>query len=147
MSPVIPDVVGQGRVTAGSQFPGDHRWTKVGCPALARLLLRSADQVSQRLFRAFPQLTAEKQPDQATPPLGREVEVSIESDECAALGGLGEGQMFVVFDAKRKADHKIDPAALWVHVADRNVNWPAAPERRRCQVDGLARPNRAGWVG
>jgi hypothetical protein len=75
------------------------------------------------------------------------VEVSIESDECAALGGLGEGQMFVVVDAKRKADHKIDPAALRVHVADRNVNWPAAPERRRCQVDGLARLHRAHRVG
>ncbi len=118
-----------------------------GRPMLARLLLRGADQVSQGLFRTFPQLIAEKQPDQPTPPPGREVEVSIESDECAALGGLGEGQMFVVVDAKRKADHKIDPAVLRVHVADRNVNWPAAPERRRCQVDGLARFDRAHWVG
>lgn len=39
--------------------------------------------------------------------------------------------MFVVFDTKRKADHKIDPAALRVHDADRDVNGPAAPERRR----------------
>jgi hypothetical protein len=54
--------------------------------------------------------------------------------------------MFVVVDAKRKADHKIDPAALRVHVADRNVNWPTAPERRRYQVDGLARPDGARWV-
>jgi len=114
---------------------------------LARRLLRGADQSSQRLFRAFPQLTAEKQPDQATPPPGREVEVSIESDECAALGGLGEGQMFVVFDAKRKADHKIDPAALRVHAANLNVNWQAASEQWRCEVDGLARPARAHWVG
>ena len=109
-----------------------------GCPALARVLLRGADQVSQRLFRALPELTAEKQHDQPAPPPGREVEVSIESDECAALGGLGEGRMFVVFDAKRKADHKIDPAALRVHVMDLNVNWQAAPEQRRRQVDGLA---------
>jgi len=29
-----------------------------GCPALAHLLLRCADQISQRLFIAFPQLTA-----------------------------------------------------------------------------------------
>jgi hypothetical protein len=114
---------------------------------LARLLFRGADQISQRLFGAFPQLTAEKQPHQATPPPGREVEVSIESDECAALGGLGESQMFVVVDAKRKADHKIDPTALRVYVADRNVNWPVAPERRRRQVDGLARLHGANWVG
>ena len=114
---------------------------------LARRLLRGADQISQRFFRAFPQLTAEKQPDQATPPPGREVEVSIESDECAALGSLGEGQMFMVFDAKRKADHKIDPAALRVHVADRNVNWQAVSEQRRCEVDDLTPLGRAHWVG
>jgi hypothetical protein len=110
-------------------------------------ILRDADQFSQRLFRALPQLAAEKQRDQATPPPGREVEVSIESDECAALGGLGEGYMFVVDDAKRKVDHKIDPAALRVHILDRNVNRPTAPERRRFQMDGLARADWACWVG
>jgi hypothetical protein len=74
------------------------------------------------------------------------VKVSIESDECAALGSLGKGQMFVVLDAKRKADHKIDPTALRVHVADRDVNWPAAPESRRLHADCLARTDRARRV-
>jgi hypothetical protein len=118
-----------------------------GSAVLACRLLRSANQISQRPFRAFLQLTAEKQPDQATPPPGREVEVSIESDEGAALGGLGKGQMFVVFDAKRKAYHKINPAALWVHVMDLNGNWQAAPECRRRQMDGLTRLDWANWVG
>ena len=75
------------------------------------------------------------------------MEVSIESDECAALDCLAEGYMFVVVDAEWKADHKIDPAVVWVHIADLHPNWQLAPEQRRCQVDGLARLDRANWVG
>ena len=75
------------------------------------------------------------------------MKVSIEPDERAAFGSLGKGQMFVVLDAEWKADHKIDPAALWVHGADRDVNWPAAPQCRRCHVDCLARPYRTRRIG
>jgi hypothetical protein len=63
--------------------------------------LRGADQVSERLLGPAPQLTPEQQLDQAAPPPGREMEVSIEPDERAAFLRLGERHALVVVDAER----------------------------------------------
>lgn len=69
-----------------------------------------ADEVTQRFFRSASELTSEQQPDQPAPPPGREVEVSIEPDEGAALLGLGECHALVVDDAEWRVDAKVDPA-------------------------------------
>jgi hypothetical protein len=65
------------------------------------LRLSDPDQVAQRLLRATAHLAAEKQLDEASPPPGREVEVSIETDERAALLRIGQRYVLVVFDAER----------------------------------------------
>jgi hypothetical protein len=66
-----------------------------------RLCLGDPDQVAQRLLRAAAHFAAEEQLDQAAPPPGREVEVSIEPDERAAFLRLRQRYVLVVFDAER----------------------------------------------
>jgi hypothetical protein len=69
-----------------------------------------ADQVSKRLIRPASELTPERKSDQPAPPPGREVEVSIEPDESAALLRLGERHALVVDDAKWNVNTKVDPS-------------------------------------
>ena len=65
---------------------------------------RGADQVAQGLFRSPAYLSTEQEVHQATPPPGREVEVSIEPDEGSAFLCVSEGHVFVIVDAEGKAD-------------------------------------------
>jgi hypothetical protein len=50
---------------------------------------RGTDQLLKRFLRATAQLTSQQQREEAAPPPGREVEVSIEADERAAFPGFG----------------------------------------------------------
>ncbi len=118
-----------------------------GCgDALAGPILRGADQVSQGFLRSAPQFAPQEQLDESAPPPGREVEVSIESNERASLG-FGQGDVFMVLDAERQAHEKVDRTALWVDVPDFDVDGPAPAKGWRGEVDGLAfldRPRRFG---
>jgi hypothetical protein len=73
-------------------------------------VLGRADEVLQRFFRSASELMSEQKPDQAAPPPGREVEVSIEPDESAAFFGLRECHALVVDDSERHVNTKVDPA-------------------------------------
>jgi len=73
-------------------------------------ILRGSDQVSKRFFRSASELTSEQKSDQPAPPPGREVEVSIETDERAAPFGLSERHALVVDDAEWHVNPKVDPA-------------------------------------
>ena len=117
-----------------------------GLSRAALAFLRGSDQVLERFLRSAAQLTSECQRQQAAPPPGREVEVSIEPDQRSALFGLGEGDVLLVLDSERKADQEIDPARLRVHVAHLHSQRPFAPEGRSGEVERLTWLHRARWL-
>ena len=83
----------------------------------------------QRFLRSAPQLSPEQQCEEAAPPPGREMEVSIESDDCAAFFGLGQSDSLVVLDAEWQLNAEVDPALVRVHVDDFERDRPFAPQR------------------
>jgi hypothetical protein len=109
--------------------------------------LGGADQVTQRCLGSMSQLTPEEQCDEAAPPPGREVEVSIEPDERAAFFGFGQRHVLVVFEAERKMGEEIDPSLLRVDVDNIDRDRPPAAKPARSEMNRLARVHRAGWIG
>jgi hypothetical protein len=102
----------QGVVTSRSVWW--DRWRALGGP----------DQVSQGFFRSAPQLAAQQQSHHPAPPPGREVEVSIETDERAAFLRLGERDVLVVLDAEGNVHHQVEPAVLRVHAPNVDAHRP-----------------------
>ena len=77
-----------------------------------------ADQVSQGLFRAALQLSPEEELDEASPPPGRELEISIEADQGSAGAGRSQSYVLTVDDPKWKSSREIDPLPVRVDAAD-----------------------------
>jgi hypothetical protein len=66
------------------------------------------------------------------------VEVSIEADESPAIIGLGQRQVFVEVDPEWKVRDQVNPATLWIQIADVDRERPFAPECRSGKADHLS---------
>src|SRR5207302_1395595 len=121
-----------------------HSWGGGGGAAGGAGGAGSADQRLQRLFGSPPQLSSEKYPDDAAPPPGREVEVSIEPDQRPAFLGLGQRHVLLVGDPKWQVDHQVSPSVLRVDVAHVDPHRPLSAEAARRQVDHQVSWSRSG---
>lgn len=106
-----------------------------GCSFLA---VSGANQIAQAFLWAARELSAQQGSDQPAAPPGRELEVSIEPDERAALPRFGQGDALVVDDAEWQVHHNVEPPLLWVHTKHVESHLPVSAEARSGEVDHLA---------
>jgi hypothetical protein len=66
------------------------------------------------------------------------VEVSIEADESPAIFGLGQREVFVEVDPEWKVRDQVNPATLWIQIADVDPEGPFAPECLSGKADHLS---------
>ena len=110
-------------------------------------LFSGANQGAQRLLGSVAQLTTEERLHKPTAPPGREMEVSIETDERAAGIGLCQRHVLTVDEAERQMHCKVDPAAIGIHVDDVDCHQPLTAVTTCREPDHLAVPHRPWRLG
>src|SRR5215471_15757045 len=94
----------------------------------------------------MPKLAAEKEADQTAPPPGREMKVSIETDQRALRLPFGQRQVLVVDYAKRQAYAQVDPAVIRIDPGHIYGERPVAAEKWCGQLNALAIYRGTRWL-
>src|SRR5919201_6115184 len=84
------------------------------------------------------QLASEHELNQVAPPPGRELEVSIEPEQCPAAVHRRQGDVLAVHDAEWRPDHQVDPPTIRVHAGNIDRRVPAPTRGPGCKLEMLS---------
>lgn len=111
------------RIKLSISYRHHHRLSLVGS-ALSRLY-----QGMQRIGGPAAQFAGEQQPDEASPPPGRELKVSIESHQCVTRVQLRQRNSLIVDNPERQANPQLNPSRFRIHRLHFDGHAPATSER------------------